>query len=233
MTKNIDFSGNSNVIIRAYEDYTINGIEYKKNQIITYLNNINFSLIMESNSKVIKTTKTKAHFTDFIPLQAAISNITLTSGIADLIFADKNSDAMYIPALEKSLSDSSGILFLNQIDFDLDSIFIYQDGQVITGYTVDSAGQVSGLNPDTEYLISYEVKTEIEQNYTIARRNLPYFSIEVFNRGNVNAEGKDLLIKIPKVALTGVPDLNLSSGALISTELIFKIIDSTLNFIYY
>ena len=226
-------SGKAKILIKAASNGTIAGKNYVEGQVITKILDASFTINYESLGK---SAVGKTYFMGYNDFEARTLNImsqNVNNTLADLLFTKKEVNVNYlVTELESQSTDTNGTFILNNIPHS--GTMIYNSARdLVTGFTVDSDGVVTGLSSNTDYYASYKVQKQFDYLYSAGKNSLPYFSIEIQNEANVGNAGKNMVINIPKASLEINPNLNFNAGEITSLELIFHIINAEMFIGFY
>lgn len=231
----IEFGGQANVILRANIDFTVNDIEYKKDDIILYLEDVNLDFTYNEtiSDKTVNSRNLLAF--DIRKLNAVrISSNPLTMQYVEL-FGEKVKDNFTYSVVEDTEIQDNKFYPTKPIATGEKSIYIMNVGNYGVEYDAESGeatinieedidGVQEQINLEGTYTIVYKTLVDnpafnINNNYT-----LPYFSMEVNGIGNINKVDGNINIFIPAVSLLTRPDYSLSN-TITYQSLDFKIID--------
>lgn len=233
--KYLNLSGNAMVIIKAADNYRVNNRNYIKGQVITTIKDASFLIDYNSLNKTALSKTLNLAFTDFEPRSLTITQKNINRSLADLLFNEKNTNAEFnIPQVEYNKTDISGSIMLNYPAKE-DSIFVYNENRdLVTTFIAAENGLIEGLEPHTEYFISYYIKNaQLGTLYSVQKNQLPYFLIEILNEGNIDNTGRNMIITIPKASLEINPSLNFNSGEILGIPLTFNILDGKMFLGFY
>lgn len=235
----IEFGGQSNVILRAICDFTVNGIQYKEGDVLLMLNGVNLEFTYNETIKDKTVGSRNLLAFDIRKLNAVrISSNPLTMQYINL-FAEKMNDSFI-----RSVVETTGIAdneFYPIEPIIGGTLYIEGHGQYNVEYNEDSGlatiNKVIDIDKTTgenilediletgDYTIVYQTLEnkpcyDINNNYT-----LPYFSMEIIAVGNTDKETSHINIYIPAVSLLTRPDYSLTDR-LTYQSLDFKVIET-------
>lgn len=225
----LEFSSATNVILRAASDFRVNDLEYKKGDVVLFLEDVDVSFTYNENIKDKTVGGRNLMAYDVRKLNAVlIASNPLTLQYVN-IFAKKVEDSFTRTVIEDTYIEEDKTFIPIENIVDNTEIFINGIGAV--GYTRNENDNSIILNISEEeefaageYLVMYKTLTEkpcydVNNNYTI-----PYLTMEITGQGNVDKVDGNVYINIPRVSLLTRPDYSLGSGITMQ-DLAFKIID--------
>lgn len=228
MNKTMAYTGGSKIIIK----------DYNSKQIIAEMDNISYQLdFLNKGSEARTATQRLASYETYSPDSITLQGLILNELIADLLYRDKKSKLITgIPQEELQITDDNGSLFLNftpnqdVINYKKISDLKYER---LGAAKIDlETGIVSGLEPNTNYNFLYYSNIET-LTYSFEEKRSDYVSIEILNRGNINANGSTMYLKIPKASLSIRDGFNFEKISVAQATLNFNIIDNKLIVHYY
>lgn len=226
--KLLEFGGNANVILRANIDMEINDIQYKKDDIILFLENVDldFQYNEKMNDKKVASQNQLSYFSRHINT-INISNISLTTNYIE-IFGEKKTDSFDRTVIEETTitnkkwyslqrPSKNTIFILDNSSYEIDINKEYNEITILTDEEIE----------DGNYTIAYYTKVN-SPTYDINNiESLPYMSMEIIGVGNIDKNNGNIYIKIPKVNLINRPDYSLSNS-ITAQDLAFKVIQDTI-----
>ena len=223
MNTNYPLTGNVNVVLRAYSQYTLNGRTYEAGEPVAYIKDTEVNLNFGGFSKNATSVKNLTGFTDTFPEEVVIEANVFKDAIIKMFSETISDSAVKVSKLSFVTSDDNGDVYLESNIADL---FIYKENMdKVSSFSLDSeSGLVSGLTADTSYYIDYKILKTDYTGFSLKTTSLPYLTIELKGTTKVNGAAKNFLIEIPRAQLNMTPSFNFTRLEFAQTSIRFKII---------
>ena len=236
----LNTTGKADIVVKAYTDYAA-GKTFKKGQPITILKDVSYNISFNAENREVKSgTRNLLGFANYAPYQITIEPINITSSLADILYKQKIKEKTFdLPINVVQVSDNTGTIYLNEVNDDgsilQKGFFILNEkGEVFLAANINyGLGQITDLEPEKPYHISYYIEEDIEFGYKLGQTRVPYFSLEIRNRDDYGKQGINTFIKIPKTALIIDPELNFDRDNITNTSLTFNILDEDIEIIFH
>lgn len=227
--KYLNASGKGFIMIKAASDCVVAGKNYLKGQLITTISEADYEISYRSLNKTTTSKTFLLGTTDYEPITVEIRAQNLSETLADLLFTEKELNPIYeIPEIESQISNNSGNIILTNMP-KTGTVFVYNAARdLVTGWSIDSMGLISGLDVNTKYFITYYVETSLDILYRVSKNSIPYVQLEIVNKGNVGGKGRSMYLNIPRASLEIEPVLNFTMGQIASIPLKFNILDGNM-----
>ena len=220
----MEFGGQATVILRAITDFTVNDLEYYKDDVVFLLENVTLDFSYLEKSSDVRVGKQNHLFYDERHINTiTIGEASLTSEYLRLFCTKVNT--FYNRTHIEDVHITQGNLFLTKKITEKE-IYILNHGkyQVNIDEQYNSASlEAADLLEDGNYTILYQ--ENIQQDvYDINNSNsIPYLSMEIIGQGNLDKEDSKIYFFIPKVSLLNRPDFSLTRRVT-AQNLTFKVI---------
>jgi hypothetical protein len=223
MNTNYPLTGNVDVVLRAYSQYTLNGRTYEVGEPVAYIKDTEANITYGGFDKVPSSVKNLTSFTDTFPDTLTIEANVFKDAILKMFSETIGASSVEVSKLTFATADENGEVFLENNILDL---FIYDTNMTkVTDFTFDSqTGLVSGLSEDNQYYIDYKLIKENYAGFGLKTVSLPYLTIELKGTTKVDGAAKNFMIKIPRAQLNMTPSFNFTRGEFAQTSIRFKII---------
>lgn len=219
----MEFGGQSTVILRATTDFTVNDIHYQKDDVIFVLEDV--SLDFSYNEKLNRASVGKQNimFYDERYINTiTISETSLTSDFLE-IFCEKLEEKYLRTHIEKVFVTDKTAFLTNKITSN--NIYIIDHGkyEIVLNEEYNSIQLITADFSDGEYTILYQEELD-QPSYNInSSCSIPYLSMEIISRGNLDKINSNIYFTIPKVSLLNRPDYSLTNKVS-SQNMSFKVI---------
>lgn len=225
MNTNYPLTGNVDVVLRAYSQYTLNGRTYEAGEPVAYIKNTEASINFGGFSKTATSVKNLTTFTDTFPEEVTIEANVFKDAIIKMFSETISGQPLKASKLSFVTTDESGEVFLEN---NIDNLFIYnQNMDKVSSFTFDSeSGLVSGLTPEANFYIDYYVLKQNYVGFSMKTVSLPYLTIELKGSIKIDGAAKNFLIEIPRAQLNMTPSFNFARGDFAQTSIRFKIISN-------
>ena len=236
MNTNYPLSGNVDVVLRAYSQYTINGRTYEVGEPVAYIKDTEVNLTFGGFTKSATSVKTLTVYTDTFPDEVVIEANVFKDAILKMFSETILEDSVKVSKLSFATSDENGEIYLEN---NITDLFIYTEAMdKVSSFSLDSeSGLVSGLTADTAYYIDYKIIKENYAGFQLKTTSLPYLTVELKGSTKVNGAAKNFLIEIPRAQLNMTPSFNFTRLEFAQTSIRFKIIanknESGVNIYFY
>lgn len=223
MNKIYEFGGVADLLLRFSIEKEIDGVHYAANEPYTFLKDVNIQFNYDHNVKEIGGKTSTISVRDGRPKQLIIGGVALTQKIAHLIMTSLPDKNYLRTRRERIVCYKDGILVSNYSP-QSGSIFAYDSSGDRIAVTHSDNTQIFGdFKCNVEYLIFYEQESAGDK-YSFEIPHYPYFELDIFMKGNTNKISNDLYMHFNAVSLVAVPNLNITSGGILQTPLVFDII---------
>lgn len=236
MNTNYPLTGNVDVVLRAYSQYTLNGRTYEAGEPVAYIKNTEASINFGGFSKTATSVKNLTTFTDTFPEEVKIEANVFKDAIIKMFSETISGKPLKASKLSFITTDENGEVYLEN---NIDNLFIYDENMdKVSSFSLDKeSGLVSGLSSETSYYMDYYVLRENYTGFSMKTTSLPYLTIEIKGTTKINGAAKNFLIEIPRAQLNMTPSFNFARGEFAETTIAFKIIsnktDAAVNMYFY
>lgn len=223
MNTNYPLTGNVDVVLRAYSQYTLNGRTYEAGEPVAYIKDTEANLTFGGFAKNATSVKTLTAFTDTFPDEIIIEANVFKDAILKMFSETILDSSVKVSKLSFVTSDENGEVYLEN---NITDLFIYTEAMdKVSSFSLDSeSGLVSGLEEDTSYYIDYKITKQNYSGFQLKTTSLPYLTIELKGSTRVNGAAKNFLIEIPRAQLNMTPSFNFTRLEFAQTSIRFKII---------
>jgi len=222
------FDGPVTVVIRAKDEYVLNGTTYAANQPITILENVLPILNYAGESKEMNNPNIGPVFSyrHTFPIILTIVGVPMSKKITGMFFNSREESRVgAVSKIEKPLNST---IFLPNNYQEIQDIFIYKDDQS-TAYVYNSENNsitFSDYNANSNYTIFYTYKNAAKMSWNLTSMRNPYFSIELYGKMNIDNASSNIYLKFDTCSLT--PQSNISfGGSYENTSLTFYIMEGS------
>ena len=236
MNTNYPLTGNVDVVLRAYSQYTLNGRTYEAGEPVAYIKDTQANISFGGFSKTATSVKNLTTFTDTFPDEVTIEANVFKDAIIKMFSETISGGSINASKLSFVTTDENGEIYLEN---NINNLFIYDlNMDKVSSFSLDSAsGLVSGLTAETTYYMDYYIPRSNYVGFGLKTVSLPYLTIELKGSTKVNGAAKNFLIEIPRAQLNMTPVLNFNRGEFATTSIRFKIIsnktDAAVNMYFY
>ena len=222
MNKIYEFGGVADLLLRFSIEKEIDGVHYAANEPYTFLKDVNIQFNYDHNIKETGGKTSTISTRDGRPKQLVIGGVALTQKIAHLIMTSSE-DKTYARTRRERVICNGTHLRLNYMP-DINSIFVYdKEGRKINIQSISDNIVCGNFNHNEEYLVFYTQQATGDK-YSFEIPHYPYFELDIFMKGNTNKISNDLYMHFNAASLVAVPNLNITSGGILQTPLVFDII---------
>lgn len=216
-----EYGSSFDVIIRLKSDQVIGGVQYQAGEIYTVLHDVTVSFTYEETGVTMDAHKpVYVANVQNLPVSFAIGNININTKIANLIMTKQSEQEVLIPSIEQCVSVNGELYTKYSIKGEL-YVYDIETHTLQENYTYEN-DKIKGLK-DGNYLIYYcYAKAGIV--YSLDVPYYPYFTIEMFSKGNKNKNTEDIYFKFPSVSMVQRPKLDFINNGVITTPFVFNII---------
>lgn len=220
------FSGYANIILKAYSDFEVNGINFKKGQLVTLLQNVetNFSY---SEVNVLEKTGSKnvGAYSEMVLTSIDVSNVPSNKDLRNILL-DSNPAAIWLPRIIQFNAENNESKVALPTIKNIQNLNVYKGNERIDFTYEEENKVITGLSKGS-YLIYYEEEYHGISSLLNPKR-LPYLTLEVIGYGNnfENENKKSVFqhIIVPRVALVLEPN-NIFNTNITNFDLKFNVID--------
>lgn len=225
MNTNYPLTGNVDVVLRAYSQYTLNGRTYEPGEPVAYIKDTEANLIFGGFTKTATSVKNLTTFTDTSPEEVSIEANVFKDAIIKMFSDTIDVPKIKVSKLEFVTTNASGEVYLES---NISDLYIYDlNMDKVSSFSVDGeSGLVSGLANETSYYIDYKISKTEYKGFGFKTMSLPYLTIELKGSTRVNGAAKNFLIEIPRAQLNMTPSFNFTRMEFAQTTIRFKIISS-------
>jgi hypothetical protein len=225
MNTNYPLTGNVDVVLRAFSQYTLNGRTYEKGEPVAYIKDTEANLTFGGFTKTSTSVKNLTTFTDTFPEEVVIEANVFKDAIIKMFSETISEASVKVSKLAFVTTDDEGKVYLES---NVSDLFIYtEDMDKVSSFSLDSAsGLVSGLQNETTYYIDYKIIKTDYTGFGFKTMSLPYLTIELKGSVRINGAAKNFLIEIPRAQLNMTPSFNFTRMEFAQTTIRFKIISS-------
>jgi hypothetical protein len=238
----IEVGSKVDIIIRFNSTATINGKQYAAEEPFLLLKEVNANIIYDANSKTSRINPNQLMaFSDAAPRGISIRGYSLSRKILGLIASYAAENVSYQKTTFKTMVADRpselepGLIFLTE-EIPVDSTFFVYDSE----FNSVEATYVSEMNAleslsfvdGNFYLVSFSPEY-FGTKFTMKKPCVPYMSLEIQGKGNINKIKKDYIVKLSKVSLESVLDLSLVYNGSINVPLDFAILQDSENYIIF
>lgn len=211
MNKVYEFGGIADVLLRFKTETEVNGVHYAVNEPYTFLKDVTVQFQYEQTTSQNSGKKSVFATNEGRPTQLIINGVPLTQKIANLVLTHC-ADASYTRTRrERIICDADGQLPLRHAH--VGEIFSYDN----------SMNRVNNWQPGEEYLVFYEEQLTGDK-YSFEVPYYPYFTLDIFMKGNTNKISNDVYMHFDAASLASVPNFNIVNGGILNTPLVFNLI---------
>lgn len=220
-------SGYTNLILKAYTDFEINGNKFKKGQIIALLQNVEANFSYTEINKLEKAgSKNLGSFTESSLTNISVDNVPSNAELRKLLF-NSNSGEVWLPRIVQFYAETDWSKMALPTTKNIRNLTVYNNNNEPISIDYEEENRlIVGLQKGT-YLIYYE-----EEYYGVTSllnsKQLPYLTLEVIGYGsNFGNEDKTTIfqhIVIPRVSLALEPNL-IFNTSINNFSLKFNVID--------
>ena len=217
-----EYGGIADVLIKPNIDMVIGNKTYKANEPYTILRDVQVNLLYEQINSNIAAKKPVGSSQAARPYQIAISNITLTQKVCNLILT-KDEESNYTKTVNEKIIAENESLYLSNEPIN-NNIFVYDSSFAAAVVENTEANILTGDFIDgQEYLVFYDI-TDSGSKYKLEVPHYPYFTFEITAKGNDNKTTSDVYFKFPAVSIVTVPNFNIVYNNILNTPLVADII---------
>ena len=112
MNTNYPLTGNVDVVLRAYSQYTINGRTYEVGEPVAYIKDTEVNLTFGGFAKNATSVKTLTAFTDTFPDEVVIEANVFKDAILKMFSETILEDSVKVSKLSFATSDENGEIYL-------------------------------------------------------------------------------------------------------------------------
>ena len=218
-----EFGGTADLLLRFKTEEEVDGVHYAANEPYTFLKDVTIQWNYDQSMKESSGKKTVFSAHDGRPKQLIVSGVSLTQKIAHLIMTSSEDKTYIRTRRERVVCNSEEYLKLNYVP-NTNSVFIYNvEGNRIDIQSMNNNIVYGAFNYNEEYLVFYTQQTTGDK-YTLEIPYYPYFALDIFMKGNTNKISNDIYMHFDAASLVAVPNLNIMSGGILHTPLVFDII---------
>ena len=222
-----EFGGEADVLIKFKNERIVDGVKYAANEPYTFLQDAQIQLSYQnntSNSNSGAGARASISTHNGRPSQIMITGTPLTKKICDLILTKQESNNYSFTKREITICVEENWIQLNSMPVDIVYVYDNQLNLVEKSSTYTNDCRVNGkFKVNEQYLVFYKVESEGDV-YNFEIPHYPYFSIELFAKGNTNKITNDVYMNFDAVSLASVPNFNVNYGGILNTPLVFNII---------
>ena len=241
MDKNsiLEFGSKADVIISFYTDLKINGQEYKKGEPYLYLRDTNIGIRYFNEIKDGTKNKNITSWSDINPKEIVIGSIPFSRKITSLLAKLEEEVSIYNPRKFVTLTanrpdpEENGIIFLLEDLSEEKEFFVYdRDFNKIESTYDEGMNAVEGdFEDNEEYLISFSSEEGVTK-FSLNKPALPYMSIEIQGKGNVDKQTKNIYMYFDKVSLKTEMEFTFIQDEIVNIPLVFSIVENKNNHLY-
>lgn len=236
----IEVGSKADIILRFKSATTINGRSYTAKEPYLFLKDVNILISYTNQDKIGSTDINVIAHSDIKPRSISVGGVPFSRKIASLMSHYKG-QVEYNPtffrtlAAERTAGESKGYLFLVDEIENEKEVFIYDDEFELVDATFNldlNAFESESFVNQKEYYISFSsVKTGTK--FDLNKPAIPYMSMEIQAKGNIEKTTKNVIIFFDKVSLNSLIYFNFTPGDMINVPLNFYIIDDKNNYIIF
>ena len=220
------FSGYANIILKAYSDFEINKINFKKGQLITLLQNVetNFSY---SETDVLEKVGSKnvGAYNEMVLTSINVNNVPTNKDLRNILLSS-NSAAIWLPRIIQFNAETDESKIALPTIKNIQNLTVYKDNEKID-FTYEEENKIIIGLLRGDYLIYYEEEYSGVSSLLNPKR-LPYLTLEIIGYGNnFEDENKKNIFQhiiIPRVALVLEPNIIFDTN-IANFNLRFNVID--------
>jgi len=248
MAKNnlIEVGSKANIVLRFKSETSINGETYAANEPYLLFKNADVVIEYDNEDKSASAGRTIIANSDIYPTIIRIGSVNLTRKLMSLLvgFQEESTDfgLTRFETIEPEEDESTGNKFLTINNEVLtgaeDSIFVYEEESFDRLLVTYSAAQnrlipvnQSELNLAKNYLASYSSEMT-GLKFNLQKCSIPYMSLEIQARGNIDKISKNVIMYLDKVSLNSTIDFSFLQDDKINVPLDFNIIENKKNYIW-
>ena len=225
MNTNYPLTGNVDVVLRAYSQYTLNGRTYEVGEPVAYIKDTEASLNYGGYTKNVTSVKNLTTFTDTFPDEVVIEANVFKDAILKMFSETIAANSVNVSKLAFASSDENGEIYLEN---NISDLFIYTVAMdKVSSFSFDAeSGLVSGLDPDTSFYIDYKISKTDYTGFGLRTVAIPYLTLEIKGSTKINGAAKNFLIEVPRAQLNMTPSFNFTRLEFAQTSIRFKIISN-------
>lgn len=236
----IEVGSKADIILRFKSAITINGRSYAAKEPYLFLKDVNVLINYTNQDKSGSTDINVIAHSDIKPRSVSVGGVPFSRKIASLL-AHYKGQVEYNPTFFRSLTaeraagESKGYLFLvDEIDQNKE-IFIYDNNFNLVEATYNSdlnAFESEDFIDQQDYYISFS-SVRIGTKFDLNKQAIPYMSLEVQGKGNIEKITKNVVMYFDKVSLNSLLYFSFIQGDMINVPLEFYIIDDKNNYVIF
>jgi len=225
------FDGPVTVVIRAKDEYVLDGETYAANQPITVLENIFPILDYAGESKQTSNPNIGMLFVykHTFPMILTLSAVPLSKKVTGMLFNKKeNFRSGAVQKIDRPLNST---IFLPSNHLEVQEIFVYKN-ELLSTYTYNSeTNSITLLDYDanSNYKIFYTYKNAAKSSWNLTSTRNPYFSIEMYGKMNVDNLTSNVYLYFEKCSLNPQSMINFA-GSYENIALTFYIMEGSENY---
>lgn len=237
----IEIGSKADVIIRFNSETTVNGVLYAAKEPYLYLKEANVIINYTNEDKSGSAIKTIIANSQIKPKSVMIGGISFSRKLAALLaqFIETNSNYNYTVfeygQASREIEDLVGTIYLTTALDNTKPYFVYDSGynKKTVLYDGDS-NSLSGeeLEDGKTYYISFST-VKIGTKFDLNKPCMPYMSLEIQGKGNIEKITKEVIMYFDKVSLNSVLEFTFIQNDMINVPLVFHIIDDENNYVVF
>lgn len=234
----LEFGSKVDVVIRFKTEKTINGKTYTANEPYLYLKDAQAVINYSGEDKTSSTNKTILANSNIAPRSVSIGGFSFSRKIIALLSQFETENYSYDKTRFESVVVEDNELYLdpNLVVNENKPMFVYDEDFNKIDFEFDGETNLitgAALENSKEYLVVYS-SVELGPKFNLNNDfHVPYMSLEIQGKGNIDKEEKDMIMYFDKVSLVSMLEFNFIQDQIINVPLEFHIIDTNINYLTF
>lgn len=223
----LEFGGKGSLIATAITDFTVNKKDYKKNEIVFVLNDVNINFHYGEKVNNIKDSRNRVYYSEYYLDSFMVDAVPFDLQIFNLFSNGVNIREESILICDSCTATSGIIIPKEEVDINgfikIDSIdnFLINSNNGVS--IISSSEFVDGKTYKIQYYTKKNIFSFVLDNEDL---NIPYLKIQINFKGNESKNTSSNYFIIDKTSIRMTPIFNLVDNSVSSVRLLFKVIES-------